>query len=264
MQEAVSQILIDRSRETDSMSRMLVVSVAAHVVLMALVVFLPADWFSTSRIVDENALMIELGGVEGPDTGGMTPLSGRTTQAVREPDAPARLEPPPVADTSTMAIPTNVKPAPPKPLPPKPVEKPAARSTSKTPTTGAEVKTGSSKVDTGAPPVPFGGLASSGGGGFGGARTDYANFCCPEYLTTMTDLIRRNWQRNQGAAGTVHMKFVIQRNGTITGVEVEKSSGQALLDQAARRALTLTTLPGLPREFTGRQLTVYLEFEFQR
>jgi TonB family protein len=60
------------------------------------------------------------------------------------------------------------------------------------------------------------------------------------------------------------MRFVVQRDGTITGIEVEKSSGQALLDQASRRALTLTQLPPLPREFPGKQLTVYLPFEYQR
>lgn len=262
MQEAVSQILDERARDIDSMSRMLGVSIAAHIVLLALVIFLPAGWFSSSRSIDENALMIELGGVEGPETGGMTPVSGRTAQVQREPDAPPRPEPPPVADTSKMTLPTNVKPTPPK-APPKPVAKPAPQSTSKTPTTGAKPQTGSSKVDTGAPPVPFGGLAS-GGGGFGGVKTDFANFCCPSYLTTMLDLIRRNWQRQQGAVGTVSMKYTIQRDGTITNVEVEKSSGQALLDQAARRALLLTKLPPLPQEFPDRQLTVYLEFEFQR
>jgi TonB family protein len=264
MQEAVSDILHERARETESIGRMLGVSMAAHVVLMALIVFLPSGWLMPAAPAEENALMISLGGVEGPDTGGMNPLSGRTAQAVREPDAPRRPEPAPVADASKMAIPTNVTPAPPKPPPPKPAAKPAERSTSKTPTTGDRVATGSSKVDTGAPPIPFGGLASQAGGGFGGVRTDYANFCCPEYLRTMTDLIRRNWQRNQGAVGSTHMKFVVQRDGTITGIEVEKSSGQALLDQAARRALTLTRLPPLPREFTERQLTVYLEFGFER
>jgi TonB family protein len=264
VQEAVSDILHERARETESIGRMLGVSIAAHVVMMAVIVFMPSEWLTPARSAEENALMISLGGVDGPDTGGLNPLSGRTAQAVREPDAPRRPEPLPMADTSAMTLPTNVKPTPPKPPPPKPVAKPAERSTSKTPATGTRVATGSAKVDTGAPPRPFGGLATQAGGGFGGARTDYANFCCPEYLRTMTDLIRRNWQRNQGAVGSTHMKFVVQRDGTITGIEVEKSSGQALLDQAARRALTLTKLPPLPREFTGRQLTVYLEFEFER
>jgi protein TonB len=146
----------------------------------------------------------------------------------------------------------------------KPVEKPADRSASRTPTSGAEVKTGSARVDTGAAPIPFGGLSSAGGGG-DGARTDYANFCCPEYLRTMTDMIRARWERNQGATGTVHMKFTVTREGFLTGIEVEKSSGQALLDQASRRALANTNrLPPLPRAFTENTLTVYLAFEYQR
>jgi periplasmic protein TonB len=264
VQEAVSDILQERARETESIGRMVGVSLAAHVVLMALIVFLPSGWLAPARPAEENALMISLGGVEGPNVQGMTQISGRTAQAVREPDAPARPEPPPAADTSKMIAPTNVKPVPPKPPPSKPVTKPAERSTSKTPTTGKEVATGASKVDTGARPVPFGGLASQAGGGFGGARTDYANFCCPEYLNTMVDRIRGNWQRQQGATGVAHMRFVVQRDGSITGIEVEKSSGQALLDQASTRALTLTRLPPLPREFTGKQLTVYLPFEYQR
>jgi periplasmic protein TonB len=264
VQEAVSDILHERARETESIGRMLGVSVAAHVVLMAVIVFMPSEWLTPARPAEENALMISLGGVEGPDVEGMTQISGRTAQAVREPDAPRRPEPLPMADTSAMTLPTNVKPTPPKPPPPRPVTKPAERSTSKTPTTGKEVATGASKVDTGARPVPFGGLASQAGGGFGGVTTDYADFCCPEYINTMVTRIRENWQRQQGAAGISYMRFVVQRDGTITGIEVEKSSGQALLDQASRRALTLTQLPPLPREFPGKQLTVYLPFEYQR
>jgi TonB family protein len=126
------------------------------------------------------------------------------------------------------------------------------------------VKTGSSRVDTGAAPVPFGGLSSGGGGGEG-ATTDFANFCCPAYLVQVSALIKRNWQRNQGAAGSVTIKAVINRDGTITGIEVEKPSGQALLDQAAQRALVQTNrLPALPREFTENRLTIHLIFDYQR
>ena len=52
----------------------------------------------------------------------------------------------------------------------------------------------------------------------------------------------------------------------LTQVELEKPSGQALLDLEARRAVLKTMqLPPLPREFTGRaHLTVHLTFDFQR
>jgi TonB family protein len=48
-------------------------------------------------------------------------------------------------------------------------------------------------------------------------------------------------------------------------VQLSQSSGQALLDLEARRAVLNTKqLPPLPREFTGPQLTVHLTFDFQR
>lgn len=262
MQEAVSQVLIDRSRDADGISRMIGVSVLAHAALMALVVLLPSGWLSPAADPETRSMVISLGGAEGPETGGMTPISGRTAQVEREPEAKPAPEAP-VAKPPEMVAPSpTTKPAP--RTPPKPVEKPVDKSASRKPTSGAEVAEGAARVDTGARPVPFSGLSTNAGGGAGGARTDYANFCCPEYLRTMTDMIRRNWQRQQGAAGTTHMKFTVERDGTITAIEVEKSSGQALLDLASQRALTVTKLPPLPREFPERVLTVYLSFQYQR
>jgi TonB family protein len=61
------------------------------------------------------------------------------------------------------------------------------------------------------------------------------------------------------------MKFTIQRNGTITAVQVEKPSGFVALDLAAQRALLLTQrVPTLPTEFPNPSLTVHLIFEYQR
>lgn len=263
MQEAVSQILIDRAREAEGISRMVGLSALAHAALLAAIVLLPSGWLSPAAEPDSNPLMISLGGVEGPDTGGMTPLSGRTAQAIREPEARAKPEPPPAAAKPEMVAPSpTAKPAPRTPS--KPIEKPVDKSASRTPTTGAEVKTGAARVDTGAKPLPWGGLSTGGGGGQG-AYTDYANFCCPEYLRQMTAFIKRNWQQNQGAAGQVLMKFTVQRDGTLTDIEVEKPSGQYLLDNASTRALVVTRqLPQLPREFPERSLTVHLLFEYQR
>jgi protein TonB len=194
---------------------------------------------------------------------GTTPISGRTVQTVTPPEVKPRVETPPAATPPEMVAPAPAAKPLPK-TPPKPVEKPADKSAARTPTTGAEVKTGAAKVDTGAAPTPFGGLASGGGQQGDSAFTDYANFCCPQYLRTMTDLIKRNWNQNQGVAGQVQMKFVIRRDGTMTGIEVEKSSGQSLLDQASQRALLSARLPPLPREFTENTLTVHLIFEYKR
>jgi protein TonB len=263
VQEAVSQILIDRAREAEGISRMVAVSVLAHAVMIAILILAPTGWLSPMPETDVTPMMITLGGAPGPDAGGTRMLSGRSVQAVAEPTAKPRVDTPPAAAKPEMVAPSpTAKPAPRTPA--KPVERPADKSSSRSPTTGAEVKTGSSRVDTGAAPVPFGGLSTGGGGG-DGATTDYANFCCPAYLRQVTDLIKRNWQRSQGAAGSVQMKFVINRDGSITGIEVEKPSGQALLDQAALRALVQTNrLPQLPREFPENRLTIHLIFDYQR
>ena len=56
----------------------------------------------------------------------------------------------------------------------------------------------------------------------------------------MVQKVRSNWNANQGAGGQPIIKFVIRRDGMLTNVELEKSSGQALLDFKARRAVHKT------------------------
>jgi TonB family protein len=64
---------------------------------------------------------------------------------------------------------------------------------------------------------------------------------------------------------TTLMKFTIERDGRLTAIELEKSSGSPALDLMAQRALTLTRqLPPLPPAFTEPSLTVHMQFEYQR
>ena len=94
-------------------------------------------------------------------------------------------------------------------------------------------------MNTGGAAIPFGGLAQ-GGGGAGGVQLDVKNFCCPEYLALMVQKIRQNWNARQGAGGQPTIKFTIRRDGMLTNVELEKPSGQDLLDLEARRAVIRT------------------------
>jgi TonB family protein len=81
----------------------------------------------------------------------------------------------------------------------------------------------------------------------------------------MVDLIRKNWNPNQGASGQVQIKFTVGRDGTLTDVEIEKSSNISLLDLESQRALAKTkAIPPLPREFTENTLTVHLNFDYHR
>ena len=131
----------------------------------------------------------------------------------------------------------------------------------RTPTRGAETREGSAIAETGGRGTGFG--LSTGGGGTGG-YLDVADFCCPEYLGTMLQLLQRNWASRQEVSGATMMKFTIQRDGRITDIALETSSGYAALDLSSQRALLLTRqLPPLPRPFGEDHLTVHLNFQYQ-
>ena len=115
---------------------------------------------------------------------------------------------------------------------------------------------------TGATGVGFG-LTTGGAGATG--YLDVANFCCPEYLSGMLQLIQRNWNGRQDVLGQTQIRFTIMRDGRISDVSVEKPSGYFALDQAAERALLVTRqLPPLPSQYTETQLTVHLVFRYER
>jgi TonB family protein len=262
--EAVSDVLIDRAREADGLSRMLTVSLLAHGMLISVLVLMPAGWRSASIPPNVTPMMITLSGGTGPDTGGMTPISGKPVQVEAPPEAKPAPVAPPAAKVPEMVEP-SARPAAKTPV--KPVEKPLDKSTARKPNSGPAIKAGDARADTGGAPIPFGGLTRPSGGASTGtaATTDYANFCCPSYLIQMTDLIKRNWNQNQGASGIVQLKFTIRRDGTLTDIQVEKPSGNSLLDMESQRAILKTrVLPPLPREFTESALTVHLNFDYHR
>lgn len=259
--DAVSEILADRSRDADTLSRMVVVSLVAHLALVAALAFAPNPWSEPKE--ESRSMVISLGGPVGP-VQGRNPISAKAIQE-RVPDGvKPKNDAPPALAKPEMIEPVKTAPTPPKaaakPEPPK--ETPQLRG--RTPTQGAEVTKGTARVETNsATQTPFGGLAT-GGGGAGAAYTDFADFCCPEYLTTMVQIVQRNWQQRQGQDGQVQLKFTIQRNGAISNIEVEKPASP-LLDLAAQRALVSTKqLPPLPAAFTGERLTVHLIFQFKR
>jgi TonB family protein len=258
MQEAVSAVLIGRSREADGLARMVWISLGLHLTFITVLALMPAGWLTSEPEPKGKVVTISLGGVPGPDTGGMTSIATRTVQAEAAPNTRPVVTPP-AAKTPAMVAPTpNAKPA------PKPVEKPVDKSATRKPSTGAQVKTGPARVDTpNAAEVPFGGLAS-GGGGTGGARIE-GDFCCPAYIEEMKSRIYANWNQQQGARGSVDIKFIIRRDGMLTAVSVDKSSGNPLLDLESRRAVYATVkISPLPEQFTRPTLTVYLTFEYKR
>ena len=66
-------------------------------------------------------------------------------------------------------------------------------------------------------------------------------------------------------AAVVIVRCTIQRDGTITDVQIERPSGYAALDINARRAVIDTRqLPPLPAAYANSTLTVHPSFEYTR
>ena len=117
-------------------------------------------------------------------------------------------------------------------------------------------------AETGARGSGFG--LTTGGGGTGG-YLDVGNFCCPEYLTTMMQLIQRNWTSKQEVAGQTIVKFTIQRDGRLT---TSRSSVRAATSPSIRphsaRCSSRGSSRRLPAQYTENDLTVHLIFRYER
>lgn len=257
--DAVTEVLLDRTREADRLTRMMILSLAAHAAVITIITFAPA--LRSAPPANANVMTISIAGAPGPIQG-RNPMAGRAVQEAVPETAKPRAVTPPAPPKPEMVEPVKTaKPAPKAAAKPEPKKEEPARS--RTPSQGAEVKPGDARADTKGAAIPFGGLAT-GGGGMNNAYTDFGDFCCPEYLTTMTRLIYGNWQAKQGVEGSNVVRFVVKRDGTISDVTVEQGANQ-FLNMASQRALALTKqLPPLPAAFTGNQLTVHLAFQYRR
>ncbi|MQA30700.1 MAG: TonB family protein [Luteitalea sp.] len=261
----VTDILRDRMHEPDGLRRMAVVSVLVHGAVVAALVVAPGGWLSQPEAPPKTVMTISLGGGNGgPTSGGMTSIGGRAVQTQTPPEAPKRPEPirPPAARTPEMTVPLPGT-VPRKPAPAAPVKQAPDDARGTTPTKGAEPREGSAIAETGARGQGFG-LTTSGGAG-SGSTIDVADFCCPEYLIDMVNRIRGNWNARAEVAGLVIVLFTIQRDGTLTGSSVEKTSNYTALDINALRAVVATRqLAPLPAAFPNPSLTVHLHFEYTR
>jgi TonB family protein len=251
--DAVSPILVDRAREPQGLRTTIAVSLAVHVVATAIWLFAPP--LTPVDTAPKTVMTISLGGAPGPRTGGTTSISGREAEKSPEPIKPRPM--PEATKAPAMVLPkANTKPEP----PPKATVKILQDKKPSAVPKAAEASTGDARIQTTAHTQGFG--LSSGGGGTSG-YLDVANFCCPEYLATMIQLIQRNWNAQQQVAGTSLIKFTVQRDGRITSVQMERSSGYFALDQTAERALLMTRqLPPLPAQFTEPALTIHLNFQY--
>jgi TonB family protein len=260
----VTDVLRDRRGEPAGLQKMLVASVAAHMLLAAVAMVAPGRWASRSSEPPRTIMTISIaGGGTGPQSGGLTSIGGAPVQELRPPAETPKREAvrPPAAKAPEMTVPlpgTKTTKAVPKPQ----VKQAPEDARGRTPTRGAQTSPGNSIAETGVRGQGFG-LSTGGGPGTGSSLDIVGEFCCPGYVATMVDRIRSTWQQNQGASGQCIIKFTIQRDGSLIDYIVEKPSGSTPLDLAALRAVAVTkTLPPLPGEYPNPTLTVHLNFKY--
>jgi len=259
----VSDVLRDRMQQPAGLERMVAVSALVHGSIFALVVLAPITWFGQRAAEPRTVMTISLGGgPPGPQNGGLTSIGGRPVQA-ETPETPKQPEAirPPAATTPDMTVPVGKTS---RTFPPSDVKQAPADARGRTPTRGAQTSAGSSLAETGVRGQGFG-LSTGGGAGGTSVRLDVGNFCCPDYLTTMTQRIQQNWNPRAETVGDVIVKFTIGRDGTLGNIQLEKSSGYTALDLGAERALVSTRqLPALPPAYPNPDLTIHLTFQYTK
>lgn len=257
----------------ERLDRWLVASVFFHAAVFALAIFSPnlfpsvqSNWGSASG---------GAGGINVKVVGSVSGIALPTPEVV-QPDAPANespgfykteeAPPPPPPDKAEL-IPdakASLKKTPP-PKPPKPAATPKAKPATEPPPPNA-IPYG----EGGRPSMAYGQFSTGAGAagiGFGDATFgDRYGW----YVQAITRAISQNWLKSlvdsrQSKAPRVYLTFDIAKNGKISGVNVQQSSGIPTLDRSAQRAvLASDPLPALPADYRGSTVNVVFYFEYSK
>lgn len=253
MTEAVSDVLELRALPERGFSRAVTGSIVVHVVGV-LALFFGHLYVVAHRPVQPKIMTITLGGSVGPRSTGMTAASQRPIDQVAP---PPKHEPVKTASSqsSVMTLPVKSEP---KATPPVDRALPIT-SMPKPPTTGAQVRPGTSLAETGSTTVDKG--LTVGGSGGSAATLEVKDFCCPDYIQTILQRIEISWNKNVPGRGVTVLKFTIRRDGSITNISTDSTTNQFFENQS-RLALVLARVPPLPPEFKDDHLVIHLRFPY--
>ena len=243
--------------ESDSLRRLITLSLAIHVGAVLGLFLMPRQWFR-DRPALVPTMTISLGS-PGPKTTGLNAAGARPVEAVAPPPVRPETAKPATPKTQTPVATVKTIKTPPKPAPTDPTGVPATAP--RRPITGAQVTPGTARAETGATGQ---GTGLAGGGGAGAVMPDVApNFCCPEYVTEMQRRIMERWKNVQQERGTVIVSFTLKKDGTFSDVKIVQSGG-TFLDYVSTNALRGLALPPLPAEYKEDTLKVRLTFPYVR
>ena len=92
---------------------------------------------------------------------------------------------------------------------------------------------------------------------------DVSDFPFAYYLAAVQRKITERWEGRAQPGRQPVAVFEIARNGQVSKLAIEKSSGNSYYDQQALRAITeASPLPPLPPEFSEPSLRIHLGFNF--
>jgi TonB family protein len=261
-----------RGGEYKSFKKAVYVSVSAHVALFLLIIASPSLPKSSRKglIYYTPISLLGPGGGGGGGGGGKTLLKATQTP-------PARKE-----TLRDLTVPQKVK-SEAKPAMRYPVEKPKREAKTKTEKKAAITKPSpeepaASGDAAGGPGGQGPGVGSglrigtgSGPGGSGfGDFSGLANFPFTWYLQILTDKVSTNWFTSlvdPGVSGNFQtiIFFKIQKDGQISELKIEASSGLDPLDLSALRAVRASSpFPPLPRDYEEAYLAIHLIFEHSK
>lgn len=261
--------------------RAVVISALLHVGLVVLFVVSPS--FSRSQPKGLVQYVDFIGGGGGGGTAGGT--GGGTVVAKTEPPPPPKK--PALRD---LTVPSKLKPEPTSSMT-HPVDKPKttkktaekkaaifksepAAATAPTAAVGVNASTAAQsgsgfglRFGTGGGAGTAGGTGGGGTGAGAGDPFGVAGFPFQFYLQMISDKITANWFQSlvdPGVGGLLQTQvyFRIYKNGQISDVKIDVSSGVESFDLSARRAIqTAAPFAPLPNEYNGQYLGITLVFE---
>src|SRR4051812_21855609 len=109
--DAVTEVLLDRSHQADRLSRMVIVSLAAHAMLIAVVTLVPRFLNPDVAADTAHVMTISLAGAEGPIQG-RNPIAAKAVQEAVADPSKAKNDAPPALAKPEMVEPVAKKPEP--------------------------------------------------------------------------------------------------------------------------------------------------------
>ncbi len=174
--------------------------------------------------------------------------------------APAPTSAPRRAAAAAIPVPTAQEVAPPEKavVPPKPRDEPTVKS--------SEPPRDEKQLQTRSAVEPLPGETPSTGSDALTFRQDGIQFQYPEYLNGVVTEIRRRWVNPSGASRlSATIDFTIQRDGSVTGIRVARSSGDFTFNTEALGAIERAGLEGafgaLPAGYNGESLPIAFTFK---